>query len=182
MLISRIFPLREDEFDEMESGRIRTRQQNTRILRSMRFARDASPEPPDFEMPETPNVGPCTENEMETVFKPLAEDESDPWLSQTRFIKTAPTATVEHMIKYLTMRYKVDCEMDDESPDESLFTLCVATGPGQFQQVHHDASDLTLSQVRDKYFPDSPDKPLELYYAYNIGVIDPESDNMILDQ
>lgn len=98
MLISRIFPLREDEFDEIESGttpsgpaaRIRTRQ-DSRRLRSLRFARDASPElDPLARSPEMNSVD--EENELEIIFKPLdltptSEDGSDldPWFNQTRY-------------------------------------------------------------------------------------------------
>ena len=118
------------------------------------------------------------EQEVELVFKPLQGPDSgvkgDSALS-TRYLKTSSNATVEHLVKYFSTRKWADglagrknghsnpaIEADLES-SESLFTLYLGTGPGQFQPL---APAMTLEQVREKHF--KSDRPLLLYYAYKI--------------
>lgn len=106
------------------------------------------------------------QTEIELVFKPLPHDgikRTDP--SVTRFIKTTTNATVEHLVKYLSMRHKLDGNAvaeDASEPPESLFTLYLASGPGQFQPLSPSA---TLAQVKSKHFKS---EPISLFYAYKI--------------
>lgn len=207
MLISKIFPLREEEFDDFNNstsnaansssangtfnnsstgGRLRPRL-SRRSLRSTRLAPDASPDEglsitaPDGSTTIVSNglISPKSlapvESEIEVIFKPLSIDHelgSDNWLNQTRYIKTSPSATVDHLIKYLSLRYKIDSKLAGEeevNPDESLFRLCVANGPGQFQGL---TVDQVMTDIQKVYFKSLPDKPIELYFAYNIGSTD----------
>ena len=201
MLISRIFPLREEDLDDLNeqgaSSKIRTRQ-NTRRLRTMRFARDASP---DSSQPEKSNDGsPNASNglisekslapvqdELEVILRPLSEglvEDMDNWLSQTRYIKVPAIASVDHLIKYLSIRYKQESCQDgsDDEPeaDESLFTLCFASGPGQFQTL---LPGQLLQHVKDSFF--KGERPLELRYAYNIaascGITETDDKRLIPD-
>ena len=120
----------------------------------------------------TPHETNSNSNEVELVFKPLphGNDYYDPSLTQTRYIKTTTNATVEHLVKYLSMRHKLDCPangndaQDVKDPEESLFTLYLATGPGQFQPL---IPTMTLDQVSDK---NTRNKPLEFHYAYKLRV------------
>lgn len=217
MLISRIFPLREEEFDDFNyspsanssntngtcnntsNGRLRPRQSTRRSSRPLRLAPDASPDDslvmtaPDGSTTVLSNglISPKSlapvESEMDVIFKPLSIDRelgSDHWLNQTRYIKTSSSATVDHLIKYLSLRYKIDSKLAGEeeiNPDESLFTLCVANGPGQFQGL---TVDQVLSDIHKVYFKGSSEKPIELHFAYNIGITDEsaaDSDPMSVD-
>jgi len=114
------------------------------------------------------------QHEIELVFKPLphGNDYYDASLTQTRFIKTTTNATVEHLVKYLSLRHKLDCPPNDadvkENNEESLFTLYLANGPGQFQPL---VSSMTLDLIADK---NARNKPLELHYAYKLKVQQPD--------
>jgi E3 ubiquitin-protein ligase RNF1/2 len=103
------------------------------------------------------------EQEVELVFKPLQGPESgvkgESALS-TRFLKTSSNATVEHLVKYFSTRKWADglagrknghpnvIDPDCES-SESLFTLYLGTGPGQFQPL---TPSMTLDQVSYWHF------------------------------
>lgn len=117
------------------------------------------------------------EQEVELVFKPLQGPDSgvkgDSALS-TRYLKTSSNATVEHLVKYFSTRKWADglagrknghsTTIDpDSDSSESLFTLYLGTGPGQFQPL---TPSMTLEQVKEKHF--KIDRPLLLYYAYKI--------------
>jgi E3 ubiquitin-protein ligase RNF1/2 len=119
------------------------------------------------------SVTPRAANEIELIFAPLPAEnpDHDASLTQKRFIKTTVNATVEHLVKYLSMRHKLDYPSngDDgkDSSDESLFTLYLATGPGQFQPLK---SNMALEQIiTDK---NARARPLELVYAYKLNVND----------
>ena len=118
------------------------------------------------------------EQEVELVFKPLQGPDSgvkgDSALS-TRYLKTSSNATIEHLVKYFSTRKWADglagrksehsnhtIEPESDS-SESLFTLYLGTGPGQFQPL---TPSMTLDQVKEKHF--KSDRPLLLYYAYKI--------------
>jgi hypothetical protein len=70
------------------------------------------------------------------------------------------------------MRHKLDSATNDteaqdikEAADESLFTLYLATGPGQFQPL---SGNMTLEEIiADK---NARSRPLELVYAYKLNV------------
>lgn len=120
----------------------------------------------------TPSDQPQQQKEVELVFKPLSPDSagSHSSLTETRFIKTTINATVEHLVKYLSIRHKLQTSGDDkdndrDAGDESLFTLYLQTGPGQFQPL---APSMTLQEIREKYF--RGDRPLALHYAYKIQI------------
>lgn len=106
------------------------------------------------------------ETEIELVFMPLPHDgikRTDP--SITRFIKTTTNATVEHLVKYLSIRHKLDGNAvaeDASEPPESLFTLYIASGPGQFQPL---SPSETLAEIKSKHFKG---EPISLFYAYKI--------------
>ncbi|RWS28331.1 E3 ubiquitin-protein ligase RING2-like protein [Leptotrombidium deliense] len=114
--------------------------------------------------------------ELELVFKPLSSELEPPNgnLMQTRFIKTTTNATVDHLVKYLSMRHILDCNSSDtdENRDKdptseaSLFTIYVAAGPGQFQPL---SGQMTLETINEKHW--RLNKPLELYYAYKMQTI-----------
>lgn len=163
----------------------------------MRFARDASPDSssPEKSSDGSPNVsnGLISEkslapiqDELEVILKPLSEVMSDTenWLNQTRYIKVPAIATVDHLIKYLNIRFKQESRLDGSTdplePDESLFTLCFASGPGQFQPV---LNGQLLKDIKDSFF--KGERPLELHYAYNIttscGITETDDQRMIPD-
>ena len=106
------------------------------------------------------------QTEIELVFMPLPHDglkRTDP--SVTRFIKTTTNATMEHLVKYLSMRLKLDgngAAEDASEPPESLFTLYLASGPGQFQPLSPSS---TLAEIKSKHFRS---EPISLFYAYKI--------------
>ncbi|RWS08244.1 E3 ubiquitin-protein ligase RING2-like protein [Dinothrombium tinctorium] len=115
--------------------------------------------------------------ELELVFKPLSHEVESPDgnLMQTRFIKTTTNATVDHLVKYLSMRHILDCnstdcdenhDTKDPSSEASLFTIYVAAGPGQYQPL---LGQMTLESINEKYW--RVNKPLELYYAYKMQTI-----------
>ncbi|XP_075590985.1 E3 ubiquitin-protein ligase RING2 [Dermatophagoides farinae] len=124
--------------------------------------------------------------EIELIIKPLPQVERrDPSLNQTRFLKTTTTATINHIAKYLKMRYNFESSEDDDgvrndddhhhnntnngikTGDKSMhfhFTLYIAAGPGQYNPLQ---GSVTLSQVDDQYW--KANKPLELFYAYKVN-------------
>lgn len=133
--------------------------------------RSSSNSTPNIERSVTPRAS----NEIELIFAPLPAEnpDHDASLTQKRFIKTTTNATVEHLVKYLSMRHKLDSitngisesqEVKDAS-DESLFTLYLATGPGQFQPLQ---SNMALEEIiTDK---NAKARPLELVYAYKLNM------------
>ncbi len=113
-----------------------------------------------------------TFHEIELVFKPLPHDvdHQDSTLTQTRYIKTTTNATVDHLVKYLSMRHILDCangdaqqDVRETSSEASLFTMYVASGPGQYQPL---VGPMTLNQINEKYW--RVNRPLELFYAYKM--------------
>lgn len=111
-------------------------------------------------------------HEIELVFKPLPHqmDDQDLTLTQTRYIKTTTNASVDHLVKYLSMRHILDCsngdaqqDVKESSSEASLFTIYVAAGPGQYQPL---IGPMTLYQINDKYW--RVNRPLELFYAYKM--------------
>lgn len=111
-------------------------------------------------------------HEIELVFKPLPHqmDDQDLILTQTRYIKTTTNASVDHLVKYLSMRHILDCtngdgqqDVKETSSEASLFTIYVAAGPGQYQPL---VGPMTLYQINDKYW--RVNRPLELFYAYKM--------------
>jgi len=111
-------------------------------------------------------------HEIELVFKPLPHqmDDQDLTLTQTRYIKTTTNASVDHLVKYLSMRHILDCsngnspqDVKETSSEASLFTIYVAAGPGQYQPL---LGPMTLYQINDKYW--RVNRPLELFYAYKM--------------
>ena len=102
-----------------------------------------------------------------------------------------PIATIGHVIKYLCLRYQTDNGMDTP-PDDSLITICVAKGPGQYMPLlslnngqsagqgknqrpngsinsqEPDPTSKTLLEVKQEHFKHS-DRPIEFHYAYNIN-------------
>lgn len=118
------------------------------------------------------SLGPHLFHEIELVFKPLSHtiEDQDQSLSQTRYIKTTTNASVDHLVKYLSMRHildrsSADTQQDvrDPSSEASLFTIYVANGPGQY---HPLVGPMTLFQINEKY--GTHNKPLELFYAYKM--------------
>lgn len=108
--------------------------------------------------------------EVELVFHPLPHDgvRAD-WPTEKRYIKTTTNATVEHLVKYLSMRHKLERKnkgLDDpgDASDESLFTLYLATGPGQYQPL---LPSMTLDEIKQQNFRN---QRIELHYAYKIQV------------
>jgi len=121
------------------------------------------------------SISPHLFHEIELVFKPLPHqmDDQDMSLSQTRFIKTTTNASVDHLVKYLSMRHILDRssgdaqqDVRDTSNEASLFTIYVATGPGQYQPL---VGPMTLHQINDTH--GKFNRPLELFYAYKMQTI-----------
>jgi E3 ubiquitin-protein ligase RNF1/2 len=111
-----------------------------------------------------------SEPEIEVIFVPLPHDglKAD-FPTERRYIKTTTNATIEHLVKYLSIRHKLEGKkkgLDDpgDEVDESLFTLYLATGPGQYQPLH---SSKTLDQIRQERFKSGP---IHLHYAYKLQV------------
>ena len=191
MLISRLFPLRDEDPEETDARSSRTTRQNSRKLRT-RYARDASPDS-SLEVdasvdgisssslsPGQSNGLICqrslapVEEDVEVVLEPLSPSHNPKdWLSQKRYIKVSPAATINHMIKYLSTRYRLDVRNDPmasiEEVDESLFTLCVPNGPGQFQPV---SPEETLGTIKQKWEKKVKDRHLVLHYVYDIATPD----------
>lgn len=175
--------------------------------KSGNFESEAGDLDDDTEM-SSPNSSPSEPEqvplpEVELVFQPLSED-SVPANSPhpiTRYIKTTTNASVEHLVKYLSMRHKLDNKSNNnnistttnnnnnnsngngvnhnnngtnnssngapkDTPPESLFTLYVATGPGQFQPLR---PLMTLDQIREEYF--SEERRMTLHYGYKVQVV-----------
>ena len=65
------------------------------------------------------SISPHLFHEIELVFKPLPHqmDDQDMSLSQTRFIKTTTNASVDHLVKYLSMRHILDRSNGDAQQD-----------------------------------------------------------------
>ena len=76
-----------------------------------------------------------------------------------------PIATIGHVIKYLCLRYQTDNGMDIP-PDDSLITLCVAKGPGQYMpllsinNVNGQSSGQRNGQTSTNSQPDPTSKTL----------------------
>ena len=112
-------------------------------------------------------------HEIELVFKPFPQpgEQHDHVLTQTRYIKTTTNATVDHLVKYLSMRHILDCsngssqkDVRETSSDASLFTISIASGsPGEYKML---SGPMTLSEINDKYW--KVNRPLELFYAYKL--------------
>ncbi|GFR31103.1 e3 ubiquitin-protein ligase RING2-A [Trichonephila clavata] len=105
-------------------------------------------------------------NEIELVFKPYPydRDDTEPSYAQVRYIKTTANATVDHLSKYLAMRFALDKqdELGTEAPSEvTPFTIYIAVTPGQFSPLD---GNTTLDQVNEKYW--KVNKPLEMFYAF----------------
>lgn len=145
--------------------------------KSGNFESEAGDLDDDTEM-SSPNSSPSESEhipvrEVELVFQPLSRDNvpANSSLTITRYIKTTTNATVEHLVKYLSMRHKLEKNksgsnyMKDNSA-ESLFTLYVATGPGQFQPL---LPSMTLDQIREEHFTD--DRRMTLHYGYKVQVV-----------
>lgn len=114
--------------------------------------------------------------EVELVFRPLSHDgvKDAKTPTETRFIKTTTNATVEHLVKYLSMRHKLDASKrsldepeDEDDSHESLFTLYLHMGPGQYQPLN---SSTTLEELKDNELFRGKQGHLELHYAYKIQV------------
>ena len=114
--------------------------------------------------------------EIELVFQPLSPDSApaNSSLTTTRYLKTTTNATVEHLVKYLSMRHILENKNNNikgnndvkDTPPESLFTLYVSTGRGQFQPL---VPSMTLDQVREEYF--SHERSITIHYGYKVQVV-----------
>ncbi|XP_076344966.1 E3 ubiquitin-protein ligase RING2-like [Tachypleus tridentatus] len=109
----------------------------------------------------------CSPNEIELVFKPHPNEveEIEPNLTQVRYIKTTANATVDHLCKYLALRFALDKHADEygmqSPPDSSPVIIYMAVTQGQFHPLN---GNMSLDQVNDKYW--KINKPLEMYYAF----------------
>ncbi|KAI2796069.1 hypothetical protein BLOT_016081, partial [Blomia tropicalis] len=109
--------------------------------------------------------------ELELVIKPLPRD---PSTKVIRFIKTAVTATIDHIAKYLQIRHNMengncDKEIGNGIADNNNwpYTIYAAGGPGQYNPIR---GSMTLSQVCEQYWKhQSPNRPLQLFYAYKMN-------------
>lgn len=105
-------------------------------------------------------------SEIELVFKPHPQHEelND---GPIRYIKTSANASVDHLSKYLAMRFALDSIGDDpgmEAPsasDIAQFAIHIAISPGQFSILN---GNMTLDQVNEKYW--KVNKPLEMFYCF----------------
>ncbi|KAF7494760.1 E3 ubiquitin-protein ligase RING2 [Sarcoptes scabiei] len=124
-----------------------------------------------------------TVHEIELIIKPLPQVErKDPSLNQTRFLKTTTTATIDHIAKYLKIRYNFESSEEERESDRNEnesnhsdskdfnknemfpFTLYIAAGPGQYNPLQ---GSVTLAQIDEDYW--KLNKPLELFYAYKVN-------------
>ncbi|XP_054156069.1 E3 ubiquitin-protein ligase RING2-like [Oppia nitens] len=117
-------------------------------------------------------------HEIELVFKPFPQpggDQHDQVLTQTRYIKTTTNASVDHLVKYLSMRHILDCsnggttqkDVRESSSDASLFTISIASGsPGEYKML---SGPMTLNEINDKFW--KVNRPLELFYAYKLETV-----------
>lgn len=74
------------------------------------------------------------------------------------------TLTVDHLSKYLAMRFALDKqeELGTEAPTEiSPFAIYIAVTPGQFSLLD---GNVTLDQVNEKFW--KVNKPLEMFYSF----------------
>ncbi|GAB6021072.1 E3 ubiquitin-protein ligase RING2 [Chamberlinius hualienensis] len=102
-------------------------------------------------------------NEIELVFKPHPQQE-ELVEGPVRYIKTTANATVDHLSKYLAIRFALDSKSDvgPEAPssDVGQFNLHIAVTPGHFTTLN---GSMTLDQVNEKYW--KVNKPLEMFYS-----------------
>lgn len=103
-------------------------------------------------------------------------------MNQTRFLKTTTTATIDHIAKYLKIRYNFESSEEERGSDRNEnesnhsdskdfnknemfpFTLYIAAGPGQYNPLQ---GSVTLAQIDEDYW--KLNKPLELFYAYKVN-------------
>jgi len=129
-------------------------------------------------------IGRSKDQDVELIFKPIIKpldfnnDEVNSDFLQVRYIKTTINATIDHLVRYITMRHKIDCNpenneelMKDANNEESLFTIYQAGElPSELKPL---SGNITLKQIASEKF-DSFDKykklgkPLELHYGYKM--------------
>lgn len=127
--------------------------------------------------------------DVELIFRPLKlynkDDGGD--LSEfltVRYLKTSNSATVEHLVKYISLRHILDTKrnnpqnsselMKAESGEDSLFTIYQAGGPGEFKPL---SGNVSLKQIASEKYDGDYDRyrkagvPLELHYAFRSNLI-----------
>ncbi|XP_016391160.1 E3 ubiquitin-protein ligase RING2-A-like isoform X2 [Sinocyclocheilus rhinocerous] len=112
-----------------------------------------------------PRHGPGSEIELVFCPHPLLVDNQQ--CSQTRYVKTTASATVDHLSKYLALRLALEEGASAEGEpgalqdiSEKQFSIYISTAAGQFSTLN---GSLTLELVNQKFWKLC--KPLELFYA-----------------
>lgn len=117
--------------------------------------------------------------DVELIFKPLKPNDegTDADFLQVRYIKTTINATIDHLVKYISMRHLLDCKNNNPQSndlmkpnEESLFEIYQSVGPGQFKPLPGNVSLKQIASEKyegyDKYKKIC--KPLELHYNYKV--------------
>lgn len=97
-------------------------------------------------------------------------------------MKTAVTATIDHIALYLKMRYEYEGSEDEQGErqngssahgsreggenkaQQSPFTMYIAAGVAQYHPLH---GDMSLADVAAQHWKFN--RPLELYYGYKVN-------------
>lgn len=127
--------------------------------------------------------------DVELIFRPLKLSNKDEVgdLSEfltVRYLKTSNSATVEHLVKYISLRHILDTKksnpqsnnelMRDANSEESLFSIYQAGGPGEFKPL---PGNVSLKQIASEKYDGDYDRyrkagvPLELHYAFRSNLI-----------
>lgn len=126
--------------------------------------------------------------DVELIFKPLKLSNKDEVgdLSEfltIRYLKTSNSATVEHLVKYISLRHILDTKRNNpqnssellkDTGEESLFTIYQAGGPGEFKPL---SGNVSLKQIASEKYDGDYDRyrksgqPLELHYAFRSNLI-----------
>lgn len=128
----------------------------------------------DREMQSGSLTAPSGVDEVELVFRPhplQMGDEAGLWRelkdNAVRYLKTTANATVDHLIKYLSLRLPLELDSPLPALHPATFRIHVLSPPGTAAPpaVYMElAGDMSLRLVHDKYWKHS--RPLELFYSW----------------
>lgn len=100
-------------------------------------------------------------SEIELIFRPYPKEGAER-SDESRYITTTNNATVDHLSKYLAIRwaFEVQSETDASSPEDIKYAIYICGSSDNYVLL---PGNMTLEQVNEKYW--KMNKPLEMYYA-----------------
>uniref|UniRef100_A0A2S2NHF5 RING-type E3 ubiquitin transferase n=1 Tax=Schizaphis graminum TaxID=13262 RepID=A0A2S2NHF5_SCHGA len=108
-------------------------------------------------------------NDLELVLKPHPKKmsnnnqlEKDLKKADLRYLKIPPSATVEHLSSYLTMRIRLD--HDNEIENNQIKVLIYVSLTADLYRILNGKR--TLQYVRDKFWNAKKEEPMEIFYSY----------------